>query len=401
MKSLAAVRYSKDSPEEFGLEPRAGGAAAHGREVRTSLLSNAVRISPQIFPSLGRAVDLVLDKLQPPMKIEAYVVSDWHANAHCIPLSGDVCAAIVVSSGLVELLREEELPSVLGHELGHYLFGHGCYPAACDTMEDAQRLDVLALRRASEISADRIGFICSPSMDDAFRGMLKVASGLTERHVRFDLTSYLSQLRELKSLSGNNDMIYDTHPMFPLRVRALLWFSMSEPYYYWIDRSGQAPISTEKLNERIEADFAAVSGFGIDHIQSSALRSLKIWCMVTLVSIDHRIGREEQSLLADVLGAEEAQKAIRFVAAHGNDTPALIRRKLDEALEAAKETPEKLRLELIDELERVVSLCGGTDAQRLRVLSEIAGGLGLDRDVEVRPWSFHSFRPSRDPCLKR
>jgi hypothetical protein len=141
--------------------------------------------------------------------------------------------------------------------------------------------------------------------------------------------------------------------MFPLRVRALLWFSLSEPYYYWTDESGRAPISTETLDRRVAADFAAVSGFGLDHIPSDALRAVKIWSMVRLFSVDCRLSKEEQRLLAEALGADEAQKAIRFVAGHGNRAPAAIQRKLSDALEAADEQPEKLRLELFEELERM------------------------------------------------
>jgi hypothetical protein len=220
--------------------------------------------------------------------------------------------------------------------------------------------------------------------------MLKVASGLSDQHLRLELTAYLSQLRELQSLSGHGGAIYDTHPMFPLRVRALLWFSLSEPYYYWMDESRQAPISSENLDQRIEADFAAVSGFGLDHISSDALRSVKIWSMLRLFTADRRLRKEEQQLLAEVLGADEAQSAIRFVAGHGNAAPAAIQRKLSEALEAANEQPEKLRLELFEELERVASAAGGTAAQRLQVLDEIARALKLDREVEIRPWSFQT-----------
>jgi hypothetical protein len=390
VKSLAAVRYSKDSLREFGFSASDTHLLTQDRRIRASLLSNAVRIAPRLFPSAARAVEQARERLRPSVALEAYVTPDSNPNAQCIHLNGEVDAALVLTSGLVELLSEEELSFVAGHEIGHLLFGHTHYPAPDDVMEDARRLHVLALHRAAEISADRLGFICAPSADDAFRGMLKVASGLSDRHLRLELTAYLGQLRELESLSGHRDAIYDTHPMFPLRVRALLWFSLSEPYYYWMDESRQAPISGENLDQRIEADFAAVSGFGLDHISSDALRSVKIWSLVRLFTADRRLSKEEQQLLAEVLGADEAQSAIRFVAGHGNRAPAAIQRKLSEALEAAHEQPEKLRLELFEELERVASSAGGTAAQRLQVLDEIACALKLDREVEIRPWSFQT-----------
>ena len=201
-----------------------------------------------------------------------------------------------------------------------------------------------------------------------------------------------AQLRDLENLSGHQDAIYETHPMFPLRVRALLWFSMSEPYYYWTDRGGRAPIETEALNEKVEADFGAASGYGLDHIQSSALRSVKIWAAVRLVSIDNRIGKAEQRLLAEVLGSDEAERAIRFVAGFGNEAPEVIRRKLAEAFEGAQEAPEKLRAELLEEIERLASASGGEPEDCLRALAEIAAGLDVDREVEIRPWTLGSRR---------
>jgi hypothetical protein len=390
MKSLAAIRYSKDAPEEFDLERSESDAAARSRKIRASLLASAVRITPHLFPSAARAVDFAREKLGPSLDLEVYVAANPHPNATCIALHGELEAALVLTSSLVELLSEQELDFVVGHEIGHHLLGHFGYPEAGEGIEENERLRVLALRRASEISADRLGFVCSPSMDDAFRGILKVASGLSDRHIRLDLSAYLSQLRDLKSLSGHHDAIFETHPMFPVRVRALLWFSMSEPYYYWTGRSGRAPISGETLNERVEGDFGAASGFGLDHIQSSALRSVKIWSMVKLVSIDHRVGKEEQRILAEALGTEEAEKAIRFVAAHGNDAPGVIEHKLREAVEAAREVPEKLRLEVLEELERVASVSTGTDVQRLEVLGRIALALGIDRCVQIRAWSFQT-----------
>ena len=108
---------------------------------------------------------------------------------------------------------------------------------------------MLALRRAgrNQRGSDWASSAV-PSLDDVFRGMLKVAAGLSDAHVRLDLNAYLTQMRELETLAGHNEAIYDTHPMFPLRVRErLLWFSMSEGYYHWTDSTKQAaPISARK-----------------------------------------------------------------------------------------------------------------------------------------------------------
>ena len=110
--------------------------------------------------------------------------------------------------------------------------------------------------------------------------------------------------------------------------------------------------------------------------------------MVTLATIDGRLSKREQSLLHSVLGAEESGKAIRFVESCGNDAPRAVAAKLRESLEAASDVPEKQRVELVEELERVASASGGTDEQRMQVLFDVSRDLKLDREVQIRPWNF-------------
>ena len=71
-----------------------------------------------------------------------------------------------------------------------------------------------------------------------------------------------------------------------------------------------------------------------------------------------------------------------------SDAPQAVATKLRESLEAAADVPEKQRIELIEELERVASASGGTDEQRLQVLFDVSRGLNLDRNVRIRPWNF-------------
>ena len=56
--------------------------------------------------------------------------------------------------------------------------------------------------------------------------MLKISTGLSDEHISFNFSSYLDQLRELKELQGNSNLLYATHPTFLNRMQALIWFSM-------------------------------------------------------------------------------------------------------------------------------------------------------------------------------
>ncbi|NED86395.1 M48 family metalloprotease, partial [Streptomyces sp. SID11233] len=53
-----------------------------------------------------------------------FVTQDPRPQAMCVGMDEPV---IVLTTGLVELLDEEELRAVIGHEVGHALSGHSVY----------------------------------------------------------------------------------------------------------------------------------------------------------------------------------------------------------------------------------------------------------------------------------
>ena len=128
---------------------------------------------------------LDLEKV-PPM----YVNQDPQPNAMCIGLDEPI---IVVTTGLVELLDEEEMRAVVGHEVGHALSGHSVYRTILLFLTNlavrvawiplgnlAIMAIVTALRewfRKSELSADRAGLLVGQDLQASMRGLMKIAGG--------------------------------------------------------------------------------------------------------------------------------------------------------------------------------------------------------------------------------
>jgi len=44
--------------------------------------------------------------------------------------------------------------------------------------------------------------------------MLKITSGLSDKYLKFNFSNYLDQLRELKEIKGDKNLLYSTHPNF-------------------------------------------------------------------------------------------------------------------------------------------------------------------------------------------
>lgn len=159
------------------------------RSVRLMFLATAVKTSERQYPELYNMVRdaaYVLDLEQVP---ELYVTRDPKVNAMCIGMDAPV---IVVTTGLVELLDEEELRAVIGHEVGHAMSGHAVYRTMLLILTNlATRVGwvplgnlaimalVTALKewfRKAELSCDRAGLLAGQDPQASMRGLMKLAA---------------------------------------------------------------------------------------------------------------------------------------------------------------------------------------------------------------------------------
>src|SRR3954447_24733439 len=94
------------------------------RAVRLLFFAPAIRVEERHSPELHRALNDAASILDAPVVPELYVQADPGFNAMTIGLDRPI---IVINSGMVDLLDEDELRWILAHELGHALSGHAVY----------------------------------------------------------------------------------------------------------------------------------------------------------------------------------------------------------------------------------------------------------------------------------
>lgn len=202
------------------------------RQRRRALLGAAVRLGPALAPRIVESVTLCRQRLGIEQSVEVFVLRDPQLNAFCYGEErGRVL--VVLTSALIEAMDEEELRFVIGHELGHHMFGHFEIPVALllDGRMGGDARNTLRLfswQRYAEISADRAGLLCAGSFQPVATAFFKIASGLSSKHINFDVDAYLAQIGDIQAeaLEGGRSEReaqadwFASHPFSPLRIRA-------------------------------------------------------------------------------------------------------------------------------------------------------------------------------------
>ncbi len=94
------------------------------RGIRLLFQANAVRVGPTQFPKLNQLYTDVLTTMDWPDRPELFVSQTPFVNAGAFGVERPF---IVINSGTLKLLDDEEMRTLLGHELGHIMSGHALY----------------------------------------------------------------------------------------------------------------------------------------------------------------------------------------------------------------------------------------------------------------------------------
>ncbi|HEY7294174.1 MAG TPA: M48 family metalloprotease, partial [Dehalococcoidia bacterium] len=94
------------------------------RGLRLAFQADAVRVSPRQFPRLHRLWLQVQETLDSPDEVPLYVSQSPSVNAGAYGVDKPW---VLLLSGALRLLPDEEVGNIMGHELGHVLSGHALY----------------------------------------------------------------------------------------------------------------------------------------------------------------------------------------------------------------------------------------------------------------------------------
>jgi len=330
MIDLERLRFRFDRPECFGL---AATAEIQGGRVFGKALTHHVRVSEQVLPRIHRAARNAAEKLGVTNPLVVFVYSGSDPGASCTQEKDDPRVFVFVSAALVRLLSDGELEFILGHELGHLLFGHLRYPK----QEGGENLRHLELNRAAEISADRAGLIAAPSLAAALRATLKVASGLDESNLELDVDAYTRQARELAETVGDETILMSTHPPFPLRARALQGF---EPILAGLRAGRSGADELERLDERVRAEFEAAASGAAGNRFTEMAKSAAFWTVAQEACAGGRYPIAAQEAMRRHFGDERVDALRQLLGEQGKDAGVtLLRERAESTRQSLKQAP--------------------------------------------------------------
>ena len=376
MNYLQQFKYSKDDPAEFGINLNSNKSENKSFDDShlSNLLSRSIRVEKEIFPTVGNAIEKVFRRLDLENEFNFFVTADnFQANAACSLMPSASKPDIIITSKLIELLSEEELQFIIGHEVAHYFYQHSLYPNLETASETNLKLNILNLNRSAEISADRVGFIASGSLEKSLRASLKLASGLSEKHLKFSFSTYLDQLREIESIGKSQSELWSTHPSFLIRIQALIWFSMSKEYHEYFDTKKKGVYDLKTIDSKIEKTIKKVVGDELENANKAIYDRARLWGSLKLFLVDNKFSKEEQAKFTELVGKEKARKAIGWLKL---SNPNMLDKKVEEGFSEASKLLKSDRQNLGKDLEKAAKIAGGKKIKILGTLSKLLNNIG-------------------------
>lgn len=328
---------------------------SHRENVRRKLLASSARVTAYLLPDLSALIAKVSQRLGVQQDFEVYVFEEANINAYVTP--GAKHFYVALSSGAVNGLSAAELEFIVGHELGHMLLGHVTGQAyrltdGQTTRAEKFQCNHFALKRAQEISADRCGLVACGSVEVAASSMLRTLSGLTSPALRIRPEDFAEQwehlLEEIREAGGDDKMSELTHPLLPLRVRALMMLWDSDAVALAPYRPGGTRTLTS-VNEEVER-LLSVMRRSEARREGGLLQANLVGLLA--MSVVYTSGMEGESVAEDIVHTLVARGDL---SEQVRQDPASAEQQFRHALESR--TRKVKALEAYDLVERAAELC--------------------------------------------
>lgn len=242
------------------------------------LLGNNIKTSSRQYPTLYKIYQNCVKDLDINPEPILYVSQNPSVNAYSL---GNERPYVVINTALLDLLEENEIRTVLAHELGHIKCEHSILSQmALWVMGAASMLGDLTLglgklittgmiyafyewRRNAELSADRAAMLVMDDLNPVMKTMMKLSGGTHKYANECSLEEFIRQADDYQDLDQDSlnqlykFLIYNggnggflTHPFAVERLHYLRQWADSEQYRQI--RQGNYPSTGTKSSINVE-----------------------------------------------------------------------------------------------------------------------------------------------------
>lgn len=170
--------------------------------------------------------------------VDFFVTGDSSINAFSIAAEDGQHPHIVnVNSELFNLMSEDELKFVIGHELGHLInqdtalrrLINFVYPPQQTQIPITLQYKIHLHDNLAELVADRYGYIACGNLDACVTAFFKMASGLDLEKMQVSIEELLTDnSKHLDYFLKGGGMSHYDHPVNPIRVQAIHLFATAK-----------------------------------------------------------------------------------------------------------------------------------------------------------------------------
>ena len=201
---------------------------------RSRMEGHCMKVDKDILPDFYALCQDVKTRLNFKDAVDFYVTGDSSLNAFSIAAEDEGQPHIVnINSAMFDLMSEEELRFVIGHELGHIINKDSAlkrllyfvFPPDTTNPPITLQYKIRLHDQLAELVADRYGFLANGNLNACVTAFYKMSSGLDLAKMNVSIDALLSDNRKRLDyfMKGKGLSRYD-HPVNPIRVQAIHLF---------------------------------------------------------------------------------------------------------------------------------------------------------------------------------
>lgn len=201
---------------------------------RSNMEGHCLKVQKDLLPDFYSLCQEVKSKLGFDEPVDFYITGDSTVNAFSLAAEDEGQPHIVnVNSGLFDLMSQDELRFVIGHELGHLInrdtalsrLIHFVFPPESNVPVSLQ-YKIRLHDQLAELVADRYGYMATGNLDVCVTAFFKMASGLDLTKMNVSIDALIADnTRRLEYFLKDRGTSRSSHPVNPIRVQALNLFA--------------------------------------------------------------------------------------------------------------------------------------------------------------------------------